>query len=516
MTYLQLLNLPQVTDNRITLFYFFDTPIELAGLKSEIFDNLDLPSSFKHGLDNRLGNQPFWQLFNFTINPDITEPVRALFSGEKGAKAVNTWRLNPIVVRAINSSGNQADHFLSLHFSNAAKERLKDLSDKQILAELLLEQVLCHQFNTGFSVVTVELTVACAGELSHRLLNEVVYALARFNQLIYRDRRTEESQQSKFSMGQLVRTLLGSDASLAYQRVYSHVYVQFKGETICDDTIKYLSKLARHYNDEYQLNDTLSGVKLIQDYTNIAHAVCSEGSASCVALSNTSDAPNFLCNYKTASIAPVHIPIHLFVFHAEQAMQRFYFPHSVALGKANEEILEQLEEFQVYLLDFEFNFFHTSISHISSHNHIFKSLLEVKNLQSLHSQLKNNTHLLSQIILDLRQKAQAQEQERKNVSYCKIAQIGVAAAAYMSSSSIIAELQTFVLSYFDENSHWAKLLHHNSAFFSLPLSFGIAAVVFWFARRQCLLASSHKGHGPAEYASHIAHILHYRHGNKSH
>jgi hypothetical protein len=182
-------------------------------------------------------------------------------------------------------------------------------------------------------------------------------------------------------------------------------------------------------------------------------------------------------------------------------------------------LLGELEQYQLQLLNFELNFFHPVISLIEAHNYLYHSLIKVKHLDQQHAQITANSQTISQLIADNIQQQKDKQANERNCRYCKIAQIGVAAAAYLTSFSIIKEALDVV-----QHDHWfatsclvcTQYLQHHIGVTSLVGAILAALITYYLARRHCAHAAQHHAHGPADHAYHAVHTIHRLHDNAGH
>lgn len=527
----QLQCIPSITDNSITLFYFFNTHADIDQLNYKILKSIGLPDRIHQGIDDQLKTQELWKKKPYNITRDIKENIHELFHSNDEIKPINTWELNKLAIKLIN--GKQVDKKkekeeaqqgyavsgLALELSKLAQKRLSKCEETDANPQLQLQNILYHQFKTGFAVVTVELSVS-SKNLSHIVINEAVYALARFSKLVWRNAQQEVERikdQKQYSLGDLVRDLLASEKSKNYKRVYTHCYIQFKGTGTTEMT-GYLKKLALHYNDEYDLSNEIKNIESIQDFKNVIHILSQEGASTGIAV--TENSPEYLLEYKNKVIRPAHMPIHLLIFHAEKAMEQYQINSHVWLTESEPEptFLNQLQEYQRQLLNFELNFFYPVISDINAHNRLYHNLIKVKQLEQQHKKLSSNNQTISQIIIDNEQQKADEIINRRNKIYCKIAQIGVAAAGYLTSFSIFKETLDIIKDEGWLSDTWpvlARFLDHHAGAINLVSASVIAIAIFIFTWRRCTCAESPHKHTPTDHANHINHLWHFLHIGKS-
>jgi hypothetical protein len=522
-------DLPLITDHNITLFYFFNKHVDLGRLDSKTLIIDGLPKRIKQQIENQLKTRNLWKKQAYNITRDIKENIHELFHSKQESAPITTWELNKLVIKLLNDKQAskekgarqaQEDYAISglaLELSKVAQKRLVSSNEPDTSPQLSLQNILYHQFKTGFAVATIELSVNNK-KLSLQLINEAVYALARFNKLIWRSRQGEIEDQNQYSLGDLIRGLLASEKNKFYKRVYTHSYIQFK-ESAIEDVKEYLNKIARHYNDEYNLSNETKSIESIQGYNNVIHFLAQEGASTGVIV--TEDSPEYLLEYTNKVIRPVHIPIHLLIFHAEKAMEEYQINSQIWLNDSAppSAFLDQLQQYQRQLINFELNFFYPVISNIDMHNRLYLKLIKVKRLEQQHKKLSNNNKIISQIIIENEQQKASAIINNRNRIYCQIAQIGVAAAGYLTSFSIIKE----TLKVIKGEDWWGNAcpilisyLDHHSGVISLVGASVIAVVVYLFTWHRCACAETHNKDTPVEHVDHINHLLHFLHGGKSH
>ncbi len=382
-----------------------------------------------------------------------------------------------------------------------SKQRLQQEQSQQneqtAPIQLQFEQLLHHQFSSGFSISSLELTLRCKNQQPNwQQINETVAALARFNTL-------QLNNDSTCTLGQLIRQLHGetSHKKDKAKRVYTHSYLQTNNNTLLTEphSQDIITRLALHHTSDYQPKNTQGRVEISEDYHNVSHAFAQEGSATLV--QRQDDAPEILKNYKNAVIRPAHQPIHLLAFHLENAMQHYQQLTSTWINqpgklKKNTKLLQSIEH---QLRNFRLNFFHPVISHINSHNQMQQKLYRIKQLDAQFNHLEKNTDIISQLIKN-------QHQTR----YCKLASFGIAAAGYLTSFSIIKEgiealneWQTLQQSTPDIIEH----LHHYTRSISLGGSLLVFFIIWFISHRHC----KHSDHHSHSASHHALEALHKRH-----
>ncbi len=475
-----------ISDQRITLFYFFDHHCPLANIRS---NDITSPALFA----DAQATTPLWQAHSYNLSKDLISPIHQLFHDHN--RAITSWQFNKQQLRHIN----QADIRLTPRKRSA--QRLQQEQNPQNTStqsiQLLFEQLLHHQFHSGFSIATLELTLRCnAQQPTLQQLNESIAALARFNTLHL------EKHNTSCTLGQLIRQLHGetSHKNDKAKRVYTHTYLQTDSPLTAQHSQDLISRLALHYTSDYQPKNTQGRVETIDDYHNVTHALAQEGSATLVQR-NPNDTPEILKDYKNAVIRPAHQPIHLLAVHLENAMQHYqqlisHWSNQTRKYQKNAGILADIEQ---QLRNFRLNYFHPVISHINSHNHMQQKLYRVKQLDAQFNHLGKTTEIISQLIKN-------QHQTR----YCKLASFGVAAAGYLTSFSIIKEgieaineWQTLK----QTTPHLIEYLHHYTGSISLGGSLIISLIIWIIVHRHC----KHSDHHSHSASHHALEALHKRH-----
>ena len=526
-----------IKENRITLFYFFTNNINIEQFNAQTLKKIGLPKSIDQQIEKQLNTQKLWTKFSYNITRDIKKSIHALFHTKQNEKPITSWQLNRLAIKLLNGkqAGNnkgtpeaQKSHEksgLALNLTKAAEKRLEKHQESITSPQLTIENIIFHQFKTGFSVSTIELFISNKNP-SNRLINEAIYALSRFNKISWCNGQGDQEgieTQKDYSLGDLMRDLLATEKSKRYKRVYTHSYIQLEESCdITDDQLnKYLSKLSLHLNDEYQLKNEEAS-KTIRDYDNITHCLAQEGAASSVV--TTEHSPEFLYNYKDTVIGQVHIPIHLLTFHAEHAMEEYQINSQIWLdaGSLKSILLEQLQQNKQQLLNFELNFFHPIISNIDAHNRLYHSLIQVKRLDQQHRKISSDNQIISQKIIDNEKAILDTENKKRNLIYCRLAGIGVATAGYLTIFSIIKEFLKVVKheNCFSKNCPGMieNLLSHTGTI-SLVVALIAGIIALLYNYRRCACAESHHKHTPADlvdHANHVTHSLHLDDKPKSH
>lgn len=522
---LQTQKLPPITDNQITLFYFFDEEINLNKFNDKGLNIIGVPETITTAIKKRLDTDSLWKEVKYNISKDISPSIHNLFHAQD-EKAITTWQIEQSVRKLFNGSTvrnlSDVSSNLSLKLNSSAQQRITSCNETDFVPKIEFENITCHQFKTGFTIAVIELKIY-NDNLSHTLINETVYSLARFNKIGWLNEHSRDKY--KASLGEFIRSLLNNNSKEKITRAYTHSYIQVQGECVDDDFSKYLTKLAKHYNDEYHISDKIESLKTIYDYKNIRHCLTHEGASSGVII--TKNSPELLTDYHNKVIKPVHIPLHLLSYHAEKAMQYYSLKNTFWVNLTEDEEVKssqdkqliELKEQQLQLLNFELNFFQPVISNIGTHNQLYQQISKVKQLDKLHEKTSSNNRIISKLITERIEQQKQEKIKKSNLSYCKIAQIGVAAAGLLTSFSIVKEALEV-----RKHEHWltesfplfTSFLDHHAGAISLISSVIIAIVIFILARKHCNNASKQHSHGPAAHADHTNHLLHFLHGGKSH
>lgn len=474
-----------INDHRITLFYFFNHHCPIQDISDKNLAQLPLIKS---------QGKPLWEAHKYNLSKDLISPIHQLF--HKQNKSITSWQFNKQNLRQLNQSQ------ITLTLRNRSQQRLKQNQDSTAPIQLSLEQLLHHQFSSGFSITSLELKLHCNKQAPTLLqLNESVAALARFNKLQLKD------NNSDYTLGQLIQLLHGETSSEKEKkenkakRVYTHSYIQIKNQSLLEEqqSQDIINRLALHYTSDYQLKNTQGRVEIIQDYHNVSHAFALEGSSTLVQLQE--DSPEILQDYKNKVIRPAQQPIHLLAFHLENAMQQYqqltsYWINQPQKLKKDAKILSDIEN---QLRNFKLNFFYPIISRINSHNQMQQKLYHIKQLDTQFNHLGKNTEMINQLI-----------KQQHQTRYCKLASFGIAAAGYLTSFSIIKEgiealneWQAFK----QAAPHIAENLHHYTRSISLGESLITFFIIWFFARRHC----KHSDHHSHSASHHALEALHKRH-----
>ena len=154
------------------------------------------------------------------------------------------WQIDKMVLKLLSGIRvrhlNDANSDLVLKLNASAQHRLTSGGETATAPNIELENIVCHYFETGFTIAVVELKISNQN-LSHGLLNEAVYSLARFNELGWR----EAPGQTRYciSLGELVRSLVNGEKSKKIGRTYTHTMIQVKGTVQKEDFTRCLAKI---------------------------------------------------------------------------------------------------------------------------------------------------------------------------------------------------------------------------------------------------------------------------------
>lgn len=495
---LQIQQLPKITDNKITLYYFFDHHFDdLLTTNVEKLSAIGFPQRLNQAIKKRFANKALWERHKLNLSVDLSDAIHDLFVLTNPSPPIATFELSQQLIKILNGKEKSTDEEkyqrsgLTLELRKSAVDRLKACDVKEFSSQLRLDNIRLFQFKTGFSVATIELAITNTA-LPHHLLLESVYALSRFNQLHWKNAQGEIEtieQKPQFSLGDLLRLLLGSALKKGTDRVFTHTFLQLLGNPDGREITLFLNKLALHYNDEYHIQADIEEAKTIQLFDNVLHVLAMEGAASYVGVEPSS--PEFLCNYKNTVIEPVYLPVFLLAFHMDRAM-RVYDKDAHAWLEpdgSDDKLLTTLQSYQQQLLNFDLNFFNPVISALGSHNTLYDKLFRIQKLEQLHRKLSNNSAVISKVISDEKNREKQRSNAIRNRQYCEIAQLGVAAVGYLTSFEILKQGLDA-----RKEEQWlnevfpllTQFLDKNTGLISLLLASVVAIGIYEFTRSRCM------------------------------
>ncbi len=509
-----------ISDHQITLYYFFEDNIAINKITFAKLVDTGISSRHSKPLtkkNSKLLTNNLWNLVSHSpLSSDLIPNIHQMFNGKNAL--IKTWQLDSRALNLLNGqtiqvkknqTNNSSCVKLSLSLNTAAESRLeKENCDKDPC--LVLQNIYFHQFKTKYGVARIELTLN-ESPPSPLLIQEVLYSLASRNTLSWQEPDDKHECHTQTSLGLIIRQLLQEiDTSnktemeaLKNRRVYTNTYIQLKASSSESgheiDTNKYLIRLAKHYNSDYQVSDSSIGHKqIIKDFDNIQHLITHEGSATLLLLDEKS--PSFLNGYRH-NINNVFNPIHLLAYYTENAIKHYIADGTVWLDShcPSQKLQDKLQQHQLDLLNLNYNFFHPVISAVDTHNIIQNQLIQVNQLDKQHQKITEHNQIINQLITNCLEqqkqkehKRQLKEHQIKSREYCEIAQIGVAAITFYTSFQIIEAIQKLITQeklFSDAPTIFNYLQNHSTAI-ALTTSSLIAFFALKFTQRRC--GHSHK------------------------
>lgn len=521
---------PEIYDHCITLFYFFKKPVSTEHFDDTALAKTGLPKTQIKTIYKQLDSlgkcdkkdkpAPFWSPCHYETTPDFITSIRQLFHS-KEQRPIQSYCIDKTILKLLcnQTLHRNASPSLRLILNNAAKARLEKSGEQRLKPRLCFNGIYCHQFLSGFSVVEVRLQIDSAPSIN--LLIETLYSLIRLNQISYSEKpvKKDKDKKAEQSMGYLIRSLFGIENSKDIARVYSHTYVQFNKQAKQNDLECLLKKLAHHYNDTYHLNNDGGDQFIDRQFTNITHCLAHEGSASAVCLDENSN--DFIKGYFKNVVVKVHLPMHLLAFHAEKALQYYASQNHLWLEPTNDgvkaidsNLLKKLEEQQAQLFNFDLKFYPPIISTIGTHNQLYRQLLAIKQLPQSQQKIASDNQRITKLISDTIREQKQQQHNEANKSYCRIAQIGTAAAGFLTIKTIVDELVEVGLSFLNHESMEYLEAHKIPGIISISTAILGALIIWKIARKHCNHAAAQHAHGPADHAAHSVHTRELLHKKK--
>ncbi len=508
-----------IEESHINLFYFFEQAPdpqanywkELAQVLPEALQPEEQPEA--------LANTPFWEQDAPTLTGDLLPNITGLFQPGK-QQAVETWKLTSQILAHINGSrrfrGKDKPSLVPvIHLTPAACQRLETDNCEVAAPRLLIESVHYYRFRTGMGVAMVDLRLT-NHRLTGGLLQEAIHALTRFNTLGWLEpdspppKLTKKERVKAPTMGAVVRALLGCESE-KHRRAYSHVYARLKEKSAKLDD--YLVHLARHYTSDYRFSGEMGETMLMRDFENVQHCIANEGMATLVLADD--QATEFIMDYYNKVTRQAHLPICLLNYHAEYAIQHFMSKAGVWLeaGKAPKLDLSEMLEQQRNLVNFDSHFFLPVVSKINTHNRLHRAMQKIKYLDQQHQIVSRMTRLISSLIIAEKEKMEAKITDKRAKTYCRFGSVGVAAAGYLTVSSIAKELlEVAEKEWLEKGSSMYLFLEHHSGSVGLITALVSLVLILYFSFRKCGLDQhqDHK-HGIAMELAENLHLYHLRH-----
>ena len=301
-------------------------------------------------------------------------------------------------------------HELILHLPKPAAARLSKagLETKAVTnsgnahdLRLRIERAELFHFRTGVVVTMATLEVQGldkGGQIAAAELQEAVYAIARFPCLHWRVARGPDSGAivniEPFSLADVIRSLAqgGEAQTRKSRRTFTHTFLRFD-DPLEEEVHRGLgTRLARHYTDDYAIADNMADLVRVQDFATVSHWLSREGACSIVRPGELSSMPDFLKDFRQATLEENYLPIAILNLHElaealDISNASACWPSAAALEKST---LTQLAVVRDRALCLRLAYRFRQVSTVTMHNSINAGFRRVLGLDAIERELTSD------------------------------------------------------------------------------------------------------------------------------
>lgn len=339
---------------------------------------------------------------------------------------------------------------LTLTLSKAAQRRIARhlpefaQPDLQVNIEDLQQTI----FRTGHGLLIAEISFGVPDQPLHpSVLLEGLCALCRFNKLKHQTGEHNnavsdtpsppaDQQQTGVPLGQIIRSLSCVDSEThPATRVYSASYLQFEQSPPDAELDQLLTRIARHYTDDYQLPAANSHTVSVAHFDNVRHRFALEGCATAIDLGSypAEQRPNALQDYFTTTYRQHYLPIillsyHEFCFLLHLTNDASFWPQPDDEPAAIAHMQAIREPVTAFTLCFRFSF----VSRIGMHNDVNQGLRRVLGLDTMLEELHQDSARIDRFLSEVATRKQQQQASQRDHFYHLIAVPGIAVVTWLS------------------------------------------------------------------------------------
>ncbi len=423
-----------------------------------------LPGSLLGSIGAKAGARPLWQPGALAVGDDLYPHIRRLLGmgggdqdgadrfaevaelGADGRKLVGGKRL--VYPRGLPAAERRALR-LALLLTDAARGRIAGRVAGFDGAWLPLEvtEVRRVVFRTGQGILLARVAIAPddGRPPDPYLVVEALALLARVNRLTWLDAEGARlADAPTFSLGTLLRGLLAPGAAAPRSdRVFSLTYLRLAARPDPSALDALLTRLARHYTDDYRPADAPVGVVDVRHFANVAHRFAPEGGASVLYPLDGAELPPFLADYERKTFRGHYLPIGLLAYHElgfllDATAAAGIWPDGTDNVAANDIAL--LERVRLSLTRFSLCFRFSRVSRIGMHNDVNAALRSALGLDRMLDELDRDSAQIDAYlsrVAERRDEARAARQERR---WRWASMLGVLGIAWLTSFTIAKEL----------------------------------------------------------------------------
>ena len=483
------------------------------------------------GISDKRRRLPLWEPGSLKPGNDFFPYIRRLLGEETSPSAAPEQALDPhtVVYRWSESlcklvqgkrlayprdtpAEQRRPRQLMLQLTPSARKRiigrLPSWTGDTLQVEILDLHQIVFRTRHGFLVAKIRLAAPSMEGLHPALLVEGLCSLCRINDLSWQPAAdaalpptlalapaqapepTAESaptktrsSQDRFTLGSLIHGLnckpgKGGKA----KRVFSTSYIEFRQRPDPEALDQLLTRLARHYSDDYLLPDIHDGSVDVTHFENVSHRFALEGCATAVDLSAYApgDPPDFLDHYLDTTYRGHYLPIILLAYHEFCVLLHLtndasFWPRQ-GDEKASIERMQQIrQDVTAFMLCFRFSF----VSRIGMHNETNQALRKVFGLDWMLDELNNDSARIDGYMASVAAKQQQQQAEQQARRFRWASVIGVLGVTWLSLFSGLKEVLAI-----DAIARFLCIPSGQSGVYAVIIALLLAGVAAWVTYRR--------------------------------
>lgn len=416
-----------------------------------------IPDDQTTALKSRYANTPLWEKVDsnnkLPVSPDLAQQIRELASGIK-PELISIWKQTALAQRFLKTADLYEANVegklrqkkkLCLILTKTAQSRLLQSGYKISQLTFDIKDLQVWVFSTGISLASAQIHVTVPGGevLPAEALVEAVAAISRINTCKWVDAGSlKDVTGPKFPFGALIQTLVRGNGVpyVPSKRAMTYTFARLNKYTPESEVETLSTYLARRYTAAYSFVPGQNNIKTIRDFTNIRHAISTEGATSILVPNEDNTVPEFLKNWDKSVFLSAYSPIFLMALHEHLFLTGARYQS--LLAHMHENAIDKLSGMVDDVLMFRLFYRHSHVSNVSMHNAFSKGLREALSLDSKLSELQEDVNAVSAKLKEALHEKEAQEENEKHRKYYWISVWAGASLAGLTSYTMAKEVLT--------------------------------------------------------------------------